>query len=90
MKSKNNDWDKVVLKIGGVEIESIAPISYKQSIGGEADDLPMFRYCAVVEISRSDYEALINLPAYDEEASDKRINAIGQNGNTGEHYKTRK
>ncbi len=33
-----------------------------------------------------EYSGLPSVMAYDEEAANKRMDIIGQNGNTGEHY----
>ena len=38
------------------------------------------------QIQHCEYSGLPSVKAYDEEAANERMNVIGQNGNTGEHY----
>ena len=38
------------------------------------------------QIQHCEYSGLPSVKAYDEEAANERMDVIGQNGNTGEHY----
>ena len=38
------------------------------------------------QIQHYEYSGLPSVKAYDEEAANERMDVIGQNGNTGEHY----
>ena len=38
------------------------------------------------QIQHCEYSGLPSVKAYDEEAANERMDIIGQNGNTGEHY----
>ena len=38
------------------------------------------------QIQHCEYSGLPSVKTYDEEAANERMNVIGQNGNTGEHY----
>ena len=41
------------------------------------------------QIQHCEYSGLPSVKAYDEEAANERMDVIGQNGNTGEHYENK-
>lgn len=62
-KTKTNNWEDFTLVIAGKEIKGISAITYDETIHTEPIQLPVTKYTATIELSKSDYEMLIEATA---------------------------